>query len=72
MSLSSEPGRTCCHDDDLLNDTVDLGSRIDMVFHTNDLTPITSTVNGNQPTDRTPAGHWPSDHAGVVATFTIP
>lgn len=72
MALTADPGETCCHDDDLLNDTVSLGGRIDMIFHHGDLTPIASTVVGNQLSDRTPSGLWPSDHAGVVSTFTIP
>jgi hypothetical protein len=27
---------------------------------------------GDTPADFTPSGLWPSDHAGVVATLTLP
>ena len=72
MALSGTQGATCCHDDDLLNDTVSLVSRIDMIFHRGDLTPVSAAVVGNQLVDRTPSGLWPSDHAGVVTTFSSP
>jgi len=72
MELTSDPGPTCCQADDLMNETSRLTGRIDMVFHRGDLTPTTASVVGNQPEDRTPSGLWPSDHAGVVTTFTIP
>jgi hypothetical protein len=29
-------------------------------------------VTGNDPSERTPSGLWPSDHGGVVATLHIP
>jgi endonuclease/exonuclease/phosphatase family metal-dependent hydrolase len=72
MALSGAPGNTCCHDDNLMNDTVSLSGRIDMIFHQGDLTPISATVIGDEIEDRTPAGLWPSDHAGVVTTFSSP
>ena len=72
MSVSADEGATCCHDDDLMNETVSLNGRIDYIFHSGDLTPIASTVIGDELADRTPSGLWPSDHAGVVATFSTP
>ncbi|MEU6069315.1 MULTISPECIES: hypothetical protein [Streptomyces] len=27
---------------------------------------------GNEQSDRTPSGLWPSDHAGIVATLRVP
>ena len=72
MALTGEPGPTCCQSDDLMNETSTLSGRIDMIFHKGDFIPISSSVIGNQPEDRTPSGLWPSDHAGVVATLSLP
>jgi hypothetical protein len=73
-----QPGYTCCHDEDLLNETSTLDQRIDAVFlrgfRTADMGSIgarTYTV-GDRPGDRLPSGLWPSDHAGVVAPLRIP
>ena len=29
-------------------------------------------MTGNDPSERTPSGLWPSDHGGVVSTLNIP
>ena len=33
---------------------------------------LAASIVGNAPSDRTPSGLWPSDHAGVVATLRVP
>jgi hypothetical protein len=33
---------------------------------------VDADVVGEESTDRTPSGLWPSDHAGVVATLALP
>jgi hypothetical protein len=33
--------------------------------------PVAAEVLGEELDDRTPAGLWPSDHAGVVATLHL-
>ena len=63
-----EPGNTCCHAPDLL-DTAPLSQRIDLVLFRGGLNAFDADVVGEEPTDRTPSGLWPSDHAGVVATL---
>ena len=75
-----EPGRealglTCCQQPDLLNARSMFDQRIDFIF-TRHLPPGTMPVRrdepGDRPGDRTTSGLWPSDHAGVAATFLTP
>ena len=66
---SEGTGKTCCQDDDLLNEVSDLTRRIDQIFVGNLELPasvLTHTV-GDKPSERLVSGLWPSDHAGVVA-----
>ena len=74
MREGNQAGKTCCQDEDLLNEVSDLSVRIDQIFVRNmDLssTTILSFTVGDKPSDRLPSGLWPSDHAGVVAQFTF-
>ncbi len=61
------PGFTCCQAEDLMNRKSALNERIDVTFS---LEPPSGRVRanlvGNEETDKTPSGLWPSDHAGVV------
>ncbi len=71
---SEGTGKTCCQDDDILNEVSDHTVRIDQIFVRNLELPasiMTHTV-GDKPSDRLPSGLWPSDHAGVVAHLTYP
>ena len=66
---SEGTGKTCCQDDDILNEVSDLSVRIDQIYVRNLELPasvLTRTV-GDTPSERLPSGLWPSDHAGVVA-----
>ena len=66
------PGLTCCERADLLNSRQTFDQRIDFVFTRNlpsGTVPVRRELVGDRPGDRTPAGLWPSDHAGVVARF---
>ncbi|HEX8700191.1 MAG TPA: endonuclease/exonuclease/phosphatase family protein [Myxococcaceae bacterium] len=46
--------------------------RIDLVFYRGEgIEPVSAEVVGNELTDRTASGLWPSDHAGVVVTFRL-
>jgi hypothetical protein len=71
-------GFTCCHASNLSNQTADFSQRIDYVFARNIGRGVSSGVEmiditGNVPADRLagPAHPlWPSDHAGLVATYT--
>ena len=70
----SQPGFTCCFGE-RVNDANNaaLDERIDYVFFRgHGVRPVSAEVVGDEPVDRTPSGLWPSDHAGVVATFRIP
>lgn len=61
-------GFTCCQAEDLLNLDSVLGTRIDVIFTDRmPLGKVKVNVTGNDESDRTPSGLWPSDHAGVVA-----
>ena len=44
-----------------------LTDRIDLVLFRGALAVADVSLVGNQQTDRTPSGLWPSDHAGVLA-----
>ena len=63
-----EPGNTCCHASDLL-DAAPLTQRIDLVLLRGGLSAFGADAVGEELTDRTPSGLWPSDHAGVVASL---
>lgn len=69
------PGLTCCERADLLNTQPTFDQRIDFIFTRNlaaDARAVARGVAGDGPGDRTVAGLWPSDHAGVAATFLAP
>lgn len=76
-----DAGDTCCQADDLKNATSQLGDppdggRIDLIFTkgvtTRESASVSTYTVGDKPEDRTPAGLWPSDHAGVVAHLPLP
>jgi len=66
-----ELGNTWGHDADLLNTTVVLTQRLDLVLFRNNLCALDADVVRDELGDRTPTGLWPSDHAGVVATLRV-
>lgn len=67
-----DPGATCCHDADLRNETVNFHEgRIDLIFFRGDIEARSAALTGDELSDRTPSGLWPSDHAGVVATLVL-
>ena len=67
-----DPGLTWGHDEDLLNEDPDLTERIDFVLYWGTFAVKDVYVVGDEDGDQTSSGLWPSDHAGVVATLTIP
>ncbi len=72
LAHPGDPGFTCCQDEDLLNSTSELKERIDLVFLRGDQIRVHEMkIVGAHASSRLPSGHWPSDHAGVVATFSI-
>jgi hypothetical protein len=68
----SDPGLTCCQAENLINLTSALAFRIDLVQFRGPFTVKDVQVIGASPADRARLGLWPSDHAGVVATLTLP
>ena len=76
---SGDPGFTCCQDKDLLNDISELDKRIDLIWIRPHGLPLgvnaalaRTTVEGDDPKEKTPSGLWPSDHAGVAAKMNVP
>ena len=64
---------TCCHDADLLNPPpAAFTSRIDHVLTKGaKISPVSATLTGADPANRTATGLWPSDHGGVVAKLRL-
>jgi phospholipase/lecithinase/hemolysin/endonuclease/exonuclease/phosphatase family metal-dependent hydrolase len=67
-----DPGFTCCQEQDLLNMDSMLTQRIDLALFTDPFGVTDIHRVGISPFDRTDTGLWPSDHAGLVATFVLP
>ncbi|MGD8281338.1 MAG: hypothetical protein PVJ80_12715 [Gemmatimonadota bacterium] len=73
-------GFTCCNDPDLVNPAGELDQRIDFVLMRNSVESpeglhrgnFRARVVGDGWNDVTPSGIWPSDHAGLVATISMP
>ncbi len=72
LKHAPDPGFTCCQNPDLLNPTSLLNTRIDLVLFRGAFAVTDIKRVGDSPSDRTPSGLWPSDHAGVVATLQVP
>lgn len=75
----SPPGYTCCQSDDLSNASSNFSQRVDFIFTRNIRTEghaislvLGRNVVGDELSDRTASGLWPSDHGGVVASFLVP
>lgn len=64
-------GFTCCQADDLLNSESILSERIDMILYNTGVEVRSIRTTGDTPGSRTPSGLWASDHAGVVAVFSL-
>lgn len=72
-------GYTYGHDADLLNPVANFYERIDYIFVRHEsrffrkakVGPAVAIVVGDEASNRTPSGLWPSDHGGVVARFRL-
>jgi endonuclease/exonuclease/phosphatase family metal-dependent hydrolase len=64
-----DPGNTCCHAPDLRNRLLSLDRRIDLILTRGALTPISAKLVAADPLAQTSTGIWPTDHAGILATF---
>src|ERR1044072_3440387 len=67
-----DPGFTAHQAENLLNPTSVLSHRIDLVLFRGGFGVADISLIGTQPSDRTPSGLWPSDHAGIAATLRVP
>lgn len=75
VTMLRSKGFTCCESaPDLRNSVPDLWKRIDLVLvrptgraGRSTIRPVDMTLVGDQPSERTATGMWPSDHAGVIA-----
>ena len=75
-----EPGYTCCQNEEVDNEVSLLDRRIDhiLVRRARALRlspvrgPVRAFVMGDDPTDKTVSGLWPSDHGGVYSRMLIP
>jgi endonuclease/exonuclease/phosphatase family metal-dependent hydrolase len=71
-SHPSDPGFTCCLGATLTDPDNPLDSRIDLVLLDEGVTAPRATIVGDDPSEMTASGLWPSDHAGVVARVVVP
>ena len=67
---NDDPGVTCCQDPTLTNSTSQLGIRVDLILSRRGAKPVEAHRVGTAPFRASPP-FWPSDHAGVVATFRL-
>lgn len=71
----TDPGLTCCFSETLDDEQPEFSERIDIVFVRNEsntaLEDVEATVIGADAGMQTASGLWPSDHAGVVASFRL-
>lgn len=63
--------QSCCYSD-LFDPTQVFDHTVDHVLTKPALRTHKAYVTGNDPSERTPSGLWPSDHGGVVSTLNIP
>jgi hypothetical protein len=68
VARGNAAGLTCCQDENLANPLSKLSVRYDLIF-VKGATVLDAQVVGDQVTDKTGSGLWPSDHAGVIATL---
>ena len=66
---TTDPGYTCCHDEDLSDPLIDHDERIDVIFTSEAVSEAKANVMGGEATDRI-GGLWPSDHCTVVGEMT--
>lgn len=65
------PGLTCCQAEDLRNPVSSFDQRIDLILVLGRAAVTHVFRTGDRQGDRTEAGLWPSDHAGVVGTLLV-
>ncbi|MEM6638565.1 MAG: endonuclease/exonuclease/phosphatase family protein [Pseudomonadota bacterium] len=68
-----DPGLTCCFSETIDEPAPNFSSRIDVIFARNMPSTAVSDVEASVvgTSTQTASGRWPSDHAGVLATFRL-
>ena len=64
-------GFTCCHEPGLRTAERALDERIDVAMLLGNVEVLEAHIVGEEQADRSPAGRWPSDHAGLVVTLRL-
>ena len=64
-------GYTCCQAQLVNNVESQLTQRIDLILTHGPISVHNAALFGNDPADKTSAGLWPSDHAGVAAQLVV-
>jgi endonuclease/exonuclease/phosphatase family metal-dependent hydrolase len=78
LKRGESDGLTSPHHHLLMNPEVEFSQRIDLILVRNNnrgttvMGPVFATVWGDEQTDRTPSGLWPSDHAAIIAELRLP
>jgi hypothetical protein len=68
---AGDPGLTCCQPG-ALNASVPFKTRIDLTLYRHGFKPTSATRFGQDPVSGLPGGLlWPTDHAGMAASFTL-
>lgn len=72
-TVGTGSGFTCCLNETLTDANANgLNERIDLVLYAGGgVDPQSTAIVGANLTDRTPAGLWPTDHAGLVVEFRL-
>jgi exonuclease III len=71
ISRRTTPGFTCCQAQLVNNPVSQLSQRIDLILTSGDVQAQNIALFGADPSDKTPDGLWPSDHAGVGAQLLV-
>jgi endonuclease/exonuclease/phosphatase family metal-dependent hydrolase len=71
IEVNEDSGLTCCQSPDLLNPISSLITRIDYILFKNGWNPIEAELVGEEQSNRTSTGLWPSDHAGISAILRL-
>ena len=71
VARPGDRGYTCCENANLDNALPTLDRRIDLVLTRGPWLPVSATLVGADPSDKTAGGLWPSDHAGVVVKLNL-
>ena len=70
-AMPQDPGLTCCQAQLVNNLDSELYQRIDLILTLGNIEAQRAALFGVDQASKTPAGLWPSDHAGVAAQVVI-